>query len=346
MKNESLPAEIDPPEHARRWWVPMAGAVVMVLLANVVLMFCGVRHRTGNEERMLAAKWSLAGDRGRSFDWIVVGDSSGAFGVDPASLAKDLSGDCVNLCTFGSMGISGDAWMLEHYLANHASPQGVIIVHAADVWVSDQGDAFYQYAAAMPISTSSLLSRLVRLGSSPSELFITLRYRDWFPLLQLKDDLRGILGWSPDDESMSTDRSQMPADGSLRLPASEARPEAVAAQSATYLSAGSEKTSFDWRYRSSLDRIIALAREKKICVYLANGPIAKPALELPHFQTSLRGVTSQLTSLAASETYVSYILRDWVAFAPEEMQNCNHIVGPAVDDYTHALAEAILNAPQ
>ncbi len=342
MNTESLPVEIEPLEPLRCWWLPIGAAFSIVLIANSALLFLGVRHHNRQEGRLLQAKWSLAGDSQRSFDWIVVGDSSGAFGVDPAILSQELSGSCVNLCTFGSMGIAGDAWMLERYLVNHRPPQGVIIVHAADVWAGGQGDAFYQYAAAVPVPTSSLLGHLICLGSRPSELFITLRYRDWFPLLLLKDYLRDRVGWLSTEQHSLEPPLSLPPDGASRLPASDARPEAVLEQSATYLSATPDNRSFDLRYRWSLNRIVELAGKHRVSVYLANGPIAKPALQSPQFEKSLHPAAQHLSMLADVQPKLFYVLRDYVAFAPEVMQNCNHVVGPAVDEYTRALAAAIL----
>ncbi len=349
MTMDLRPIEIEPIQPLRRWWVPIVFAIAVLAIANTVLVAIGVSHTPRHEERLLEAKWALAGDTRRTFDWVVLGDSSATLGVAPETLSRELGGEAINLGTFGAMGLTGDVWMLDRYLAHHEPPRGVIVVHAAEVWAGHRDDAFFQYAAAIPISTPALFRRLIELRSRPSEMFITARYRDWFPLLTIKDHVRGGVDRSIDQPIGGGDSGgeansvelKMPADGTWRMTADQARPESVIASSRIYMSDVVEPAKMDPRYLVALEELVLRSRRDGFEIYFSGGPLPRLVRESTTFDGKVRGVTTELTKLSDRETQVHFVLRDWVSFEPDVMENCNHVVGPAIDEYTTQLARAI-----
>ncbi len=339
-----IPVEIEPDTCVSPWWAPATIAVVVMVLANFAFMGLGVRHTTRNEERVLRGKWALATQPNPTFDWLIVGDSSGTLGVDPSVVSTRLSGTSVNLCTFGSMGVVGDLWIVEQYLKHHPPPRGVIVVHAADVWTGKHNDAFFQYAAAIPESTPQLLRRVLFSGARPSELYVLLRYRDFFPITMLKDKFRDGLGGSSDTDGSTSSELNLPPDGTIRLHATQANPQHVVEEVPSYLARISEATPLDWHNRLALNRLIDLARDNRFSLFIANGPIAKQVRDAPNFDEHLHGISSELATLASRERRSTCVLSNWFAFPPEQMENCNHVVGPAVDAYTEMLTTEILNS--
>ena len=123
--------------------------------------------------------------------------------------------------------------VIEEYLQTHKAPQGVIVVHAADVWLGNESEAIFQYAAAQPEPATSMLMRLVDIGGLPGDLFRALHYRDWFPVLQLKDRLRDSLGWSVNTQGSSVPLN-LPLNGRKLLEAARVDSDRVVDHSRTY----------------------------------------------------------------------------------------------------------------
>ena len=343
MNKSPLPIEIETEDSSKAAWTPFLTALGFIAVVNLALCMTGmVRHTHRQEEDLLRAKWTIANNGDRSFDWIVMGDSSGTFGVDPTQMSRALRGDTVNLCTFGSMGIAGDLWMLDEYLDHHEPPRGVVVVHAADVWTTGRGEAMYQYSAAIPESTSSVLVRLLAARSSPSEIFHFLKYRDVFPLLFLKKRFRQLIGWSTDLASTDQEELRLPENGEMRMHKDRVNRDHVERHSTDYW-IELEKHR-DTRDQELLDVMIQRAEEGSFDLYLANGPIAEHVKNSPGFVSEVASIRSKLDELASAHPHVHVVLENWVAYPASTMENANHVVGTAVDDYTQRLSEAILSS--
>lgn len=320
---------------------PILFSVGCVLILNLGLVLAGVRHPVRHEQNLLSAKWSLATSATQDFDWIVVGDSSASLGIDPSILSKELKSKTINLASFGSMGLTGDLWMLDEYLQNHEPPRGVIVVHAAEVWGGGQGDAFYQYAAAIPVSTLSLVTRLISWHSSPSEIYHCLNHRNWFPLTLLKDQARFLLGWSTQPIATTRGTLELPPDGLMRMDSSRANIDHVKEHARTYWEAFGDSIP---QFGPGAEAIAALVQRSDrfgFDLYFANGPVPDCLAESEDFHDRTCVIRKELEQIADDHDNVHYLLRDWVRFSPAEMENANHVVGPAVDRYTAELASAI-----
>ncbi len=339
MNMNCLPIERESECSTIAAWAPMGLAVCAVVMLNLILIIAGVRHTPRYEETLLRAKWSIAENEANSFTWIVTGDSSGTFGVDPGILSEVIIGESANLCTFGSMGLVGDLWMVDEYLKHHAPPQAVVVVHAADVWTGDRGEALYQYAAAIPESTSSLMLRLVRADSTPSEIFHFLKYRDYVPVLLIKDRLRNQLGWSNDAEGTSESNLILPDNGLIRMGEDSASVENVRAYAREYWQSFNE--GIGRRKRAALQKLVQRADSYGFHLYLANGPVAEDVKNSSEFAMRTKTASDELQRIADEYDHVDYILVDWVSFPSAKMENPNHVVGTAVDEYTRELGCAI-----
>ena len=81
-------------------------------------------------ESIVDAKLNVADEAGQGVDILILGDSSGLMGVDPAVLSERTGRSCYNLCTISLMGVQGHQAILNRYLETHATPS-VIIYHFA-----------------------------------------------------------------------------------------------------------------------------------------------------------------------------------------------------------------------
>ncbi len=342
---DELPIESEAGVRGVLGLLPLATAVSALLILNGWLVFVGVRHPIRIENRFIQAKWQLAGDPGRAFDWIILGDSSGALGVDPEVLSQHLPGEAVNLCTFGGMGITGDLWMLDHYLATHPSPRGIILVHAADVWTGRHGEPFYQYSAAIPESTADLILRLLRLSPRPIHWMTFFEYRDFFPVLLVKDRLRKWIGWPTEATDRDSPLMALPRSGRRRLTPSQVRPDYVKAQCSKYWPAEevSAGWSINWRARCALREIATRASNVEVPLLVVNGPIAECVRQRPEYANRFARLDADLDRLLVGHS-IHRVFPDWRTFSPKDMENCNHIAGSAVDVYSRELANAILES--
>lgn len=341
MVNRDLPHELEDVALLRVSLTPIASGVLFVLGLNLILVVAGLKTPSRHEDQLVKAKWSLAMASEPHFDWVVLGDSSASLGIDPSVLSEQLGGGVVNLATFGGLGLTGDWWIMDEYLRRHKPPRGFIVVHAAEVWGGGRGDAFYQYAASIPKPTASVFANLISIGSTPSEMIYFLRYRDWFPLLLLKEQARKMLGWSSDKTVAPRSPSRFPPDGSIRLDPSAANQKHVEEHAKNYWEAFGDSVPELGRERHSLMKLMNEASESGSQVYLANGPIVDQVADASDFvyRTSLIG--KEIMQLAQANPHVKDMTDQWERFPSHQMENANHVVGTAVDRYTIALARAI-----
>ncbi len=82
----------------------------------------------------MEAKFDLVDTASRSADWVILGDSSAAHAVRPDVWMAAVPAEVWNLATVAGLGVTGDVWMLDRYLAHSDAPAAVVLMHTVDMW--------------------------------------------------------------------------------------------------------------------------------------------------------------------------------------------------------------------
>lgn len=138
MAGRPLPDELPlSPDRGATWW-RVLGIGIAVLGATMGLNVWAERRlsRVGPNwsHRLVEAKFALVEAESSPVDWLVLGDSSAAHGVRPDTWTETTGDSVLNLATVAGLGVVGDAWQLQDYLARVGPPGAVVLVHTADVW--------------------------------------------------------------------------------------------------------------------------------------------------------------------------------------------------------------------
>ncbi len=121
-------------------WLRPLGLVVALVLALVAVNHAAMgllaQYGTNGAYRMVAAKYGLldASVGQEPVDWLILGDSSGAHGIDPERWSAVTGGSSLNLSTVANLLVNNDVWMLREYIERVGKPKHVVLVHAFDVW--------------------------------------------------------------------------------------------------------------------------------------------------------------------------------------------------------------------
>lgn len=91
-------------------------------------------HSPNWSHRLVEAKFALVDTAPGPAEWLILGDSSAAHGLRPDVWAAESPEVVWNLATVAGLGVTGDLWMLERYLARYGPPQGIVWMHTVDVW--------------------------------------------------------------------------------------------------------------------------------------------------------------------------------------------------------------------
>jgi hypothetical protein len=114
----------------------LVGIVTIVLLFNLVAI--GYTKPYANSGLDIPGKkWGMLLGLKNPVDWLILGDSTGLVGVDPAIISAGLGGISINLCTSGPNGVINDAWMLDTYITRFGPPRNVLIVNFYKTWYID-----------------------------------------------------------------------------------------------------------------------------------------------------------------------------------------------------------------
>ncbi|MCK4922124.1 MAG: hypothetical protein KAS71_13825 [Bacteroidales bacterium] len=141
--------------------------LLVAFLVNLYLIFYFERFSPNPFYFIVNKKLSILKKIDKKVDWLVVGDSSGNQGVNPAIIKDSIGGSSYNLCTFADMGLMDGCWMLDYLIKSDLAPKNVIMVQVYDSWNRNVYPALFgQYP----------FSWIYRKAVEP-ELFIPEQYR-------------------------------------------------------------------------------------------------------------------------------------------------------------------------
>ena len=125
---QRLPGEGVPETSSRAVAWVIAIAIVLVLAVNQLVVKFSPRGTRSFDGKVVDTKWDLASAGKSGGAVIVIGDSSGNFGVDAAVLGKELERPAYNLCTYGRFQVRGASWLLDEALRTADAPPKLVLV--------------------------------------------------------------------------------------------------------------------------------------------------------------------------------------------------------------------------
>jgi len=320
-------------------WRMMAVTILAVLLSSVVLnetvKVLLRRHPALNNTTYVVfmEQWERLTDLEEPVDTLILGDSSGYHGVDPEILADALGGYSLNLCTFGDAALINPVWQLETYLERHGAPHRVILVAVHDLWIRDLSTplipkvplpwGFWQRSrASWPFERAELWDVFVAHHIPVYSQDKTITRRLMYP-------------WR------IRNRPQRSSPRGF-YPLQKAEPEKTVQDGANHLRKTAPRGwNISEQSHVALEAIIALADENGFDFYIANSPQLAGMVNDPAFGQYYTKGQQVLADLVAVSPRAHLILSPPAEYPPQLMQNSDHIVQEAVDDFTRRVAAGV-----
>lgn len=337
--SDRIPSERPGATDARRLVRLWSSVVVVVVALNLGFAWTRENRPLNRGDWLIREKWAriLAAERGRPVETLIVGDSSGNQGADPAVLAAELGGSALNLCTIGTLGAVDDAWMVAEYLERAGVPRRVVVVHSFEVWPRVLGDKLLARMQEIPLE-GAFWKRLEPRVEPP----LAQRSRAWLArLLPLYGHNLSAARLIADPlEAFEGGELELTEAGFLHVPLDYAEPEAVARRAAA-LGNETEPFSISKLNRAALERMRALAEEHGFELHLATSPVHEGVLAGAAGARYLADLQSAFEELAGTSERVHLVLTEPVTFPSADMEKIDHVVGAAAGTYSRALARSI-----
>ncbi|MEX1364099.1 MAG: hypothetical protein AB1Z98_13310 [Nannocystaceae bacterium] len=339
---------------------PLRLAVLVVLMAATVLAAnWGVgrfldRRGTNLGYVYIAHKWRVLGRLRAPVDWLVLGDSSGSQGFDPAVLQEQTGKTAVNLGTIGNFGLSDDLWMLEEYIERFGPPQRVVLIHVYDVWyrrlkpdlvgriprpwvLTDETAERYDFDEEM--RRDIFLNRYVRLFAERTSLRKSIQYA-WLRLVSDEDELAEL---RRKDRALPPEDPELLDSGFVRMCGSATSAlKRDARGHMRFVKKRRPRISKD--NREALLEIARLAQEHGFEVHVVNGPVYERLRIKPEFGKYFDRQVQLLEKVVEDYPQV-HIAPETMGFDGDQLQNVDHISCEATGDYTRwAIAQVLAQA--
>lgn len=306
------------------------GTALFIILLNALVTAWLNKTVPNSGYRRIRQKWAMLKNLQQPVDTLILGDSSGAQGLDPQVLNKTLGGKSLNLCTIGDMTVVNSAAMLDHYVHKLGAPKRVVIVSVFDIWPRVMsGYAFGQ----TPLSTTSpdiawyskhndfgfkeevFLARNVKLFSESKSLLENLKET-------IKPAKNQGPGPRPDGFSVSLkpDHNQLMRDVKDHLS-----------------TAASMDTSISQDNIEATRHIFDLARQYHFPVYFVNAPISEDVMQDPSFVKGYLATIQNVQAELANDGG-SLVLPEPMQFANHYMDNVDHLTYEGAELYSARVA--------
>jgi len=329
---EALPDERPASATRRTLAVELLVALAVVFAANLVAIEVGARGRLSVGTFIEAGKWRVVEELEQPVDWLIVGDSSAAFGVTRAELERGLGGRAINLATNQHQLVVGDAWMVQRYLERFPPPRGVIALHSVNVWWRTVGVA--QTKLPLPWGYWDRLDPHVPFTTTMKWSYLTRRYLAlWMQSYMLSTRVLNPFGYDDEDTIgeagfISWRKNDVPSvNRMVKGHRREARRR------------GDIRLSL--ANRQGLEALIRLTERHGFDLFIGNGPICDQLKDDPDYGTNLAAVAKLLDVVDRRSRRVHHILREPLSFPIREMQNPDHLLRPAARRFTRALTAEI-----
>ena len=352
-----------PPMAQDRPWLPSEGAsrvrprgVVVCLLLGLATLLginagAGWLLRKAGDNlgyRLMDQKWALANRGLDGAAIVVVGDSSGNQGLDPAAMSAALPGGprVMNLCTVANGLTVHDAWILRRWIQTSGPPRGVVVVHTFDMW-HRQADAADSAAifARVGVPLWEWLAMRPRLDVSAGTWGRLLSAR-WAPLYASDQSLRELVA-RPEDTwaRVTTGRGLgwMTVNDQGFMETNRANPRRVESDYRGQM--GFLRNRREFRIsddnRRGLEELAALGQEHGFPVWIAVAPVYRRLGEEDRFGWYHAQIRAWLEAFAADHPHVHLVMPEPFLLEAEELQLVDHAIAAAAARYGRAVGEAI-----
>ncbi len=308
----------------------------VVLLAVNAAAFAALERYDPNRFRVqVALKYELLQEQGGQYDSLILGDSTPNQGVMPAVLNEQVGGSWLNLATVANMLAVSDAWLLQDFIERHGPPKRVLICHVPDMWPRGV-DPLVLSEADVPILGFGELDPSLELSRGDQLQIFKTRY---LPLYSKNDSLSRmtIKPWKIEDL-----RGMFQDDGFMPIAEQEAgREEAIQHAIAEHKKKPFKVSEVN---EQAVQRIIALAEQHGIEVYLTTGSASRELAKSPGYRRNFDAMIEQYRAWAAQSNRLTVILPEPQTFADELMFDEDHVTREGAEVWTTRLAEAIRSA--
>jgi hypothetical protein len=278
------------------------------------------------------AQWKRLVRLEEPVETLVLGDSSGAHGVNPAILDEALDTRSLNVCTLGDAALTNPAWQLEWYLGRFGAPRRVILVIVHDVW---KRDFKVPLIPRVPLPWGFWSSMRARLGLDADQTRDAFLAR-YLPVYAQDQTLRELLvyPWRP------RPRLQFDARGfaAIRNP----EPDHAREDGANHLKwTAPGRWKISESSREALLAMIAMAEEYGFDLHVVNSPQLAGMLDDEAFGRYYAQGQEVLAEIVATSPRAHLLLSPPAEFPDQQMQSSDHIAAVAVPDFTRRIAAAV-----
>lgn len=328
-----LPEELIRPATPGRVALHVLGTLAVLLALNFAAFAYMRREPLSHDAAMAMAKWSLLRAPSEGTDTLIVGDSSGNFGVMPSVLDDELGWRSINVCTMGRYLAVGDAWMVQDWIERNGPPARVVSIHAVRRWEDELEPSSI---AQVPLAYGFWNQEPdLQLGWAETRDLLVARY---LPLYASSVSLsRALRTWTWRIES------PIAIGGSGHASMQDANPTNVLRKSGQTRKTMAVRQGLGLtdHNQAALETLVDLADEHGFELYLAHGPAFEDLARAPAYLRYLGWLNAHLAELAAGSPRVHRVFEDPPTFPIDQMENPNHLVGPYPADYTRVLAAAL-----
>jgi len=333
IQHEAYPEEKPYPVSRAGIVVSIFGTIVIVALINLLVGWY-LEDRTFNRGYWIVTqKGKVLSSLKKPGYWLIVGDSSGNFGIVPDVLDKHLGIRSINLCTVADMLTMDDFFMVEEYIKRHGSPTGVLIVHAYDSWPREgKLGAFARSHWA--------LNKIGGFLHLDSYALLQLLIKRYFPLYSESTTLASMSLMPKTAFLRRKPPFAIQPDGFMVLPEASSRVEDDARFHLKQIEKIAPEISLP--NRLGLQAIADLADHHQFNVYLANSPMYDGLWHHAGFRSYFNVIQGKLKQVADNHPRLHLLHFDSdLRFSANQMENVDHVIFSAAKIYTSRVANGI-----
>ncbi|MHC4215475.1 MAG: hypothetical protein ACYSWP_19105 [Planctomycetota bacterium] len=313
--------------------ISIFGAMVVVSLLNLLANWYLKDYTFNRGYWIITQKTKILSSLDTSEYWLVLGDSSGNFGIVPEILDQSLNVRSINLCTIADMLTIGDSFTLRDYIEGHGTPTGVLMVYAYNTWPR-KGKI-----GAFARSHWPMLKIKKQLELDASGL-IQLAIHRFFPIYSESTTLTSM-SLMPRTAFLEGIPFKIEPNGFMPLP--EPSPGVLSDARHHLRQINEIEPVISSANLAGLMEIANLADDYGFNGYLVSSPLYAEIWQDPKFRLYFSTIQTKIETIASEYDRLFYLHFDTdLTFPADKMENVDHVILPAAKVYTSRVAERIL----